>query len=113
MNRTEELHPVDALLLIALVVIEAVIVLAAAGVALAGALLPQPPRPQPAPPAPLPAVHPLATIAADVEQALAPATVAQLRRQARATGLPRPLAHRGRRADLIAALVALEVVACS
>lgn len=66
--------------------------------------------PQPvAPPAPLPqrpAVV-LACAAAPVAIAAPPLeglTVAQLRKLARAAGLPRALSHSGRRADLLAAL---------
>jgi hypothetical protein len=61
----------------------------------------------PAPPAVAPAPHPLALLA--TEASLAAATVADLRRRARAAGLPRPLAHRGRRDALLQALAGAEV----
>jgi hypothetical protein len=40
---------------------------------------------------------------------LQPLTVAQLRHRARAAGLPRTLAHRGRREALLAALAGVEL----
>ncbi len=52
---------------------------------------------------------PLALLAAEVEAGLAGVTVAQLRRRARAAGLPRSLSHRGRREALLAALAGVEV----
>ena len=52
---------------------------------------------------------PLALLAAEVEAALVGLTVAELRRCARAAGLPRRLSHRGRREALLAALAGAEV----
>ena len=57
----------------------------------------------------------LAPVAEPIAEALVPLTVAELRRRARAAGLPRALSRSGRRADLLealVALVALEGAAC-
>jgi hypothetical protein len=70
---------------------------------------PQPAN-RPAPPPPSALVPcPLALLAAEVEAALVGLTVAELRRRARAAGLPRSLSHRGRREALLAALAGVEV----
>ena len=61
------------------------------------------PAPQP------PAASPLEAIATTAQQALEPLPVAQLRRLARSAGLPRALSRTGRKAELVAALVGLEV----
>lgn len=53
---------------------------------------------------------PLAPVAEPIGEALVPLTVAELRRRARAAGLPRQLSRSARRADL---LEAVEVAACS
>lgn len=101
MSRTD-VHPVELLLAIALEVVAAVITL----MALAAAARPMPtPAPEPLPPAP----SPLEVIATAAQQALEPLPVAQLRRLARSAGLPRALSRTGRRAELVAALVGLEV----
>ncbi|MEY3962881.1 MAG: hypothetical protein RLZZ106_136 [Cyanobacteriota bacterium] len=120
MNRTE-MHPVELALVAGLVVLEAAITLL---VALAALLLtlarwrPAAPAPTPAqasPAAPVepiaasPAValhHPLVELALE---ALQPLTVAQLRSRARAAGLPRNITRTGRRAELVEALVAMEL----
>lgn len=114
MNRTE-LHPVDALLLVALAVLWAVAVLARAVVVPLVALLLTLAQWRPAapPPAPLAVEHPLALVAAGLAEGLAGVPVRELRRRARVAGLPRQLSRSGRRADLLEALVALEVAACS
>lgn len=105
MNRTD-VHPVELLLAIALEVVVAVITLVAALMALAAAARPMPtPAPEPLPPAP----SPLEVIATAAQQALEPLPVVQLRRLARSAGLPRALTRTGRRAELVAALVGLEV----
>ena len=112
MNRTE-LHPVDALLLVALAVLWAVAVLARAVVVPLVALLLTLAQWRPAAPPPAPLEHPLAMVAAGLAEGLAGVPVRELRRRARAAGLPRQLSRSGRRADLLVALVALEVAACS
>ena len=62
---------------------------------------------QPSAPCAEPAPLPLPVVITPAPAApLERLTVAQLRAQARAAGLPRQLAHRGRRADLLAALAA-------
>ena len=57
-----------------------------------------------------PAASPLEVIAAAAQQALEPLPVVQLRRLARSAGLPRALSRTGRKAELLDALVGLEVV---
>lgn len=61
------------------------------------------PLPQP------PAASPLEAIAAAAQQTLEPLPVVQLRRLARSAGLPRTLSRTGRKAELLDALVGLEV----
>ena len=56
-----------------------------------------------------PAAPPLAQLAEQAAATLQPLTVAQLRTQARAAGLPRSLTRTGRRAHLLEALAWLEV----
>ncbi|MFU8886142.1 MAG: hypothetical protein ACNA8O_11885 [Cyanobacteriota bacterium] len=112
MNRTE-LHPVEVLLLVAVLALEAAWLLARAMLALLVALLLTLARWRPAPPLPAPLEHPLALVAAGIAEALAGVPVRELRRRARVAGLPRQLSRSGRRADLLEALVALEVAACS
>jgi len=106
-NLHNDLHPIEVMLLAALVIIEAVVELAVAVVALTTS------RTAPAPvapaPAPQPTVHPLQPVAESVIEALAPLTVAQLRRRARDAGLPRCLSRGGRRDALLEALAGLEV----
>lgn len=58
---------------------------------------------------PAPALHPLALVISDAEAELARCSVADLRRRARAAGLPRSLSHRGRRDALLLALAGSEV----
>lgn len=117
MDRTE-LHPADALLLLALAVLWAVAVLARAVLVPLVALLLtvagwRPGALAPAAAAPVAAAEPpLAPVAEPIAEALVPLTVAELRRRARAAGLPRALSRSGRRADLLEALVALEGAAC-
>jgi hypothetical protein len=115
MNRTE-LHPVELLVLAGLALLWSLLTLArlvlvplvALLLTLAGwrpsTVAPAPAPAEGAPPAPTPE---------PVAESLAPLTVAELRRRARDAGLPRQLSRSGRRADLLAALVALEVAACS
>ena len=67
--------------------------------------------PAPLPPAP-PAVPLLTTLAGDAAAAMAPLNVAELRRQARAAGLPPALTRNGRRDALLMALAGLEVACC-
>ena len=109
---------VALLLAVALEVAEALAVLAVAALALLLTLARWRPAPAavtpPPPPAPtVPAVHPLAVVAASVFEGLEALTVAELRRRARAAGLPRNLSRTGRRAALLPALAGLEVAACS
>ena len=106
MNRTDlsDLHPVE-LALVALLALgwAAATIARVLLVPLLALLLtmagwrPEPPAAalEPAAPAPAPEAP---------EPALARLTVAALRRRARAAGLSRELCHRGRRADLLAAL---------
>lgn len=107
-------HPVELALIAVLAVVEAITVLVVAVVALLltvapiTATSPVAPVTQPTPPA----VHPLVVVAADAAAALEGNTVAQLRRMARAAGLPRALSRTGRRDALLNALVGLEL-ACS
>lgn len=54
--------------------------------------------------------HPLSLVAVEAQTQLQPCTVAALRRLARAAGLPRTLTRSGRRAELLQALAAWEVV---
>lgn len=121
----KELHPIEALLLVAMAAVWAVWTIARAvlvpAVALVLALLPvapaastAPAEPEPAPPAPAPAPmpHPLIEVAEAVAADLATSTVAELRRLARHAGLPRQLARAGRKAELLQALAAWEVAAC-
>lgn len=61
------------------------------------------PAPQP------PAASPLEAIATTAQQALEPLPVVQLRRLARSAGLPRAQSRTGRKAELLDALVGLEV----
>ena len=98
MNRTD-VHPIELLVAIALEVVAAVITLVAALLALAAA----------ARPTPIPAPSPLEAIATAAQQALEPLPVVQLRRLARSAGLPRALSRTGRRAEMVAALVGLEL----
>jgi hypothetical protein len=105
-NLHNDLHPVEALLLVALVVAQAVVELAVALVALTTRTASAPAAP-PSPPAPT--VHPLQPVAESVIEDLAPLTVAQLRRRARDAGLPRCLSRGGRRDALLEALAGLEV----
>lgn len=102
-------HPVEVLLLVAVLALEAAWLLArAALVPLVAVLLTVAGwRPATAPPAPL------ALVATGLAEGLAAVPVRELRQLARAAGLPRQLSRSGRRADLLAALVALEVAACS
>jgi hypothetical protein len=109
-------HPVEVLLLVVVLALEAAWLLArAAQVPLVAVLLTVAGwRPATAPPPPPPPLeHPLAVVAAGLAEGLAAVPVRQLRQLARAAGLPRQLSRSGRRADLLAALVALEVAACS
>jgi hypothetical protein len=115
MKPTPPAAPADPVLLalaVAVLTVEALLVLTAAAVALAltvagWRLAALPPGPVPA--APAAAVAPPAPVVAATPAPPAPAaqldarTVAQLRRLARAAGLPQ-LARSGRRADLLAAL---------
>lgn len=97
MNAHTDPHPVEVLIVAAWITAEAIAALLAALVALhrrrrpalppAPAVLALPPAPDPAP-------------------ALDALNVAELRRLARAAGLPRALSRSGRRADLLAALAA-------
>ena len=115
MNRTD-LHPVEVLLLVAVLALEAAWLLARAALVPVVAVLLTVAgwRPATAPPAPPPPLeHPLAVVAAGLAEGLAAVPVRELRQLARAAGLPRQLSRSGRRADLLAALVALEVAACS
>lgn len=112
MNRSE-LHPVDALVLAAVVTLEAVAVLVVALVALVLAVARwRPAAPAAAAAAPPPTPHPLSVVAEPVVEALQPLTVMELRRRARAAGLPRTLSRAGRRDALLYALAGLEVAAC-
>jgi hypothetical protein len=124
MNRTE-MHPVELALVAALVVLEAAITLL---VALAALLLtvaqwwPAAPAPAPTevlaaePIEPIPAApavalhHPLVELAQTVADGFSSSTVAQLRQRARTAGLPRSITRTGRRAELLEALVAMELV---
>jgi hypothetical protein len=112
MNRSE-LHPVDALLLAAVVTLEAVAVLVVALVALVLAVARWRPAAPAAAAAAPPTPHPLSVVAEPVVEALQPLTVTELRRRARAAGLPRTLSRAGRRDALLYALAGLEVAACS
>jgi hypothetical protein len=110
MNRSE-LHPVEVLLLllVAVLALEAAWVLARAVLApLVALLLTLAHWRAPAPPL-APLEHPLALMAAGIADALAGMPVREVRRRARAAGLPRQLSRSGRRAYLLEALVALEV----
>jgi len=69
---------------------------------------PAAPAIEPAPIAPLPPVT-LADLAAVAAEALEPLPVKELRRLARAAGLPRSITRTGRRADLVPLLAGLEV----
>ena len=100
-------HPIEVAIVLAWLVAEAVLTLLVAAAALVVALLP----PGAAPAAP-PAEHPLITVAAAAAEPLQLLTVADLRRLARAAGLPRTLTRSGRRDALLTALVGLEVAAC-
>lgn len=111
MNRTE-LHPVEVLLLVALLALEAAWLLARAVLAPLVALLLTLAHWRPAAPPLAPLEHPLALVAAGIAEALAGVPVRELRSRARAAGLPRQLSRSGRRADLLEALVGLEVAAC-
>ncbi len=111
-NLRKEPHPVEVLLVGALLALEAAAVLVVAVAALALTLLQAPPAaataPAPAPPAP-PAEHPLAVVAESLVAELEPCTVAELRRRARAAGLPRSLSRSGCRDQLLSTLAGLEV----
>ncbi|MEB3362174.1 MAG: hypothetical protein VKI42_08645 [Synechococcaceae cyanobacterium] len=61
------------------------------------------------PASPSPTATPLAAAAALVASELETSTVAELRRQARAAGLPRSLSRSGRRDALLSTLAGLEV----
>lgn len=129
MMNNNELHPVEMLLIAGLAVVEAVVVLAVAllGLVMAVAqwkpaavehsaptplpampLEPAAPAVEPAAPLP-PAVPLLAAVAGDAADHLAPLNVTQLRRLARAAGLPPSLTRNGRRDALLLALAGLEV----
>lgn len=107
-----DLHPIEALLLIGLLLAAAVLtvlrLLALPALALTLALLQPRRRAVPVPPVALPCAPPPAAVPMPPLEAL---TVADLRRLARAAGLPRCLSHRGRRADLLAALAACPLAA--
>jgi hypothetical protein len=92
---TPALEPVELLLFAGLALAEALAVLIAAAIALLLALIGTRPSAASveAPPAPEPPAPELAGL-----------RVAELRALARAAGLPRALAHRGRRAELLEAL---------
>lgn len=116
MNRTE-LHPVELLVLagiaLAWAIATAARLLLVPLLALV-ALTPRRPAPPPAAPvaaAPAPAMHPLALLSEPTLAALQPLTVTDLRRRARAAGLPRCLSRSGRRDALLQALAGLEVAA--
>jgi hypothetical protein len=66
------------------------------------------PKTPSAPQPPAAAPWPLAQLAEQAQASLEPLTVAQLRAQTRAAGLPRALARSGRRAQLLEALAGLE-----
>lgn len=114
MNRTD-LHPIEVLLLVAVLALEAAWLLARTVMVPLVAVLLTVARWSPAiapPPPPQPLEHPLALVAAGLAEGLAAVPVRELRQLARAAGLPRQLSRSGRRVDLLAALVALEVAAC-
>jgi L-aminopeptidase/D-esterase-like protein len=111
MNRTE-VHPVEALLLVVWLALEAAVVLLTAAMALLLTVARWRPVAT-APAAAPPQQHPITLLADALVATLEPLTVAQLRRLARAAGLPRSLTHTGRRDALLTALVGLEVAACS
>lgn len=94
-------EPVELLLLAGLAVAEALLPLIAAALALLLALIGW--RPRLREPRPLDRVMPAPTPAAPPAPALTGLRVVELRRLARAAGLPQ-LAHRGRKAELLAAL---------
>ena len=119
-------EPVDLLLVAALAVAEALAVLAVAALALVltltrrgPAALPQAapaePMPAAAPPAAATAAAPAITLAdlADLAEVAAAELealpVAELRRRARAAGLPRSITRTGRRAALVPLLAGLDV----
>lgn len=106
----KEAHPVELALIVAIAVGEAIAVLVVTLLALARWSPAAPPEPSPM--APPPAAHPLALVAAAAAEPLAALRVAELRRLARAAGLPRSLSRSGRRDALLSALVGLEVAAC-
>lgn len=68
MSRTERTHPVEILIVAALLTAEAAITLLVALVALVATVLgPKPVAPRPQLPAPTPIVHPLFTVATDIQ----------------------------------------------
>ncbi|MCP9821011.1 hypothetical protein KBZ18_16145 [Synechococcus sp. Cruz-9H2] len=121
-NRIEDLHPVELLMLAVLLVAEALVLIAVPLIALVLTLTSwrgsatSPPTTAPA----VPVVAPVAPAAVPVTapapptteqpwlppiwQELERLTVAELRRLARAEGLPRSLSRAGRRAELLPAL---------
>lgn len=108
-------HPIEVALVLAWLVAEALLTVLVVGVALVVVLLapvelhraaPAPAAPAPAAP---PAEAPLAALAAACRSELEAVNVAQLRRRARAAGLPRPLTRSGRKSQLLDALASLEV----
>jgi hypothetical protein len=115
MNRND-LHPVEVLLVAAVLVVWAVVTIARTvlvpivALVLTVAGLPGPCRTVPTATVPAPPqAHPLQTLATAAGAHLAPLPVRELRRLARSAGLPRTLAHRGRRAALLEALGGQEV----
>ena len=114
MDNNNNAHPVELMILAGWLVVEALAVLLVGAVALIVALLhataqaapPAPPAPVPSQP---PANAPLAAPAALVALELGRSNVRQLRRLARAAGLPPSLSRSGRRSALLDALSGLEV----
>jgi hypothetical protein len=105
MNNSKELHPVEMLILGMMLLIESaavvLVMMIALMMALANYCRPWPPSPTPMP---APAAEPVAPWLPPILQELEPLTVAELRRLARAAGLPRSLSRSGRRAELLPAV---------
>lgn len=118
-----EPHPIEVLLLLAWLALEAAWTLACALVVPVLALALTAARWRPAEATitrsgeqPIPQLsepEPPDRVMTPAPAALQAQTVAQLRRLARAAGLPRTLSRTGRRADLLQALSGQEVAACS